>query len=54
MSATLNLIEFKFFTAYPSLKLHILFYSNVLAIWYVFLDPSITQIKDNNDCEPAI
>ena len=33
----------KFFMAYPYLELHILFYSNGLAIWSGF--PDITHIK---------
>ena len=41
--AILNLIEVKIFRAYPSLKTHILFYSNGLAIWHDF--PDITQIS---------
>ena len=45
-SAILNLIKLNFFTEYPYLKLHILFYSNGLAIWSGF--PDITHIKKNN------
>ena len=37
-SAILNLIKLKFFMVYPYLKLHILFYSKGLAIWFGFPD----------------
>ena len=43
--AILNLIELTFFRPYPSLKLHILFYSNGLAIWKGFPDTCIRHIK---------
>ena len=36
MSAFLNLIKLKSFRTYPSLKLHLLFNSNGLAIWHSF------------------
>ena len=42
-SAILNLIELKFFRAYPSLKPHILFYNKGLAVWYGV--PGISNIK---------
>ena len=38
-------MEWKFFRAYPSLKPHILFYSNGLAIWHGL--PDIRHIKIN-------
>ena len=38
----LNMIKLKFYMEYPYLKLHILFNSNGLAIWYGF--PDITHI----------
>ena len=41
--AILNLLEFKFLRAYHSLKPHILFYSNGLAIWQSL--PDIRNIK---------
>ena len=44
--AIFNLIEFKFIRAYPYQKLHILFYSNGLAIGSGF--PEITHLKKNN------
>ena len=43
--ANLNLIELKFFRAYPYLKQHILFFINNLAIWLGLSD--ITIIKVN-------
>ena len=43
LSAILNLIKLKLFMVYPYLKLHILLYSNGLAIWPFF--PVITHIK---------
>ena len=43
MSAIFNLLELKFFRVYPSLKPHILFYSDGLAIWHCF--PDITHIQ---------
>ena len=42
-SSLLNFIMLKFFMVYPYLELHILFYSNGLAIWSGF--PDITHIK---------
>ena len=36
MSAILNFIMLTFFMVYPYLELHILFYSNGLAIWSGF------------------
>ena len=45
-SATSNLAELNFFGAYHSLKPHILFYSNGLAILHGF--PDITHVKVNN------
>ena len=39
----LNFIMLKFFMVYPYLELHILFYSNGLAIWSGF--PDIMHIK---------
>ena len=42
-------IELKFFRSYPSLKRHILFYRNGLAIWHGF--PDTTHIMDNNGHE---
>ena len=42
-SAIFNFIMLKFFRVYPYLELHILFYSNGLAIWSGF--PDITHIK---------
>ena len=45
-SAILNLIELKFLRVHPSMKSHILLYSNSLAIWHGF--PDITHIRDNN------
>ena len=47
ISAILNMIELNLFRAYRSQNLHVLFYSNGLAIWHGFSD--ITHIKDNND-----
>ena len=48
--AIFNLINLKFCRAYNlSLKLHILFYSNGLAVWHGF--PDITHINVNNDCK---
>ena len=44
--AILNLLNQTFVRAYPSLKLHILFYSDGLAIWHGF--PDIRDIKGNN------
>ena len=39
----------KFFRTYPSLKPHILYHSNGLAIWHGFPDNKhIINIKDNN------
>ena len=45
--AILNLIDLKLFRVYPSLKLHILFYSNGLDFWHGL--PDIRLIKVNND-----
>ena len=45
-SAILNSSELIFFTAYPSLIPHILFYINGPAIWHGF--PDITHIEVNN------
>ena len=42
-SAILNFFMLKFFMVYPYLELHILFYSNGLAIWSGF--PDIRHIK---------
>ena len=42
-SAIFNFIMLKFFIVYPYLELHILFYSNGLAIWSGF--PDIMHIK---------
>ena len=42
-AAIFNFIRLKFFMVYPYLELHILFYSNGLAIWSGF--PDITHIK---------
>ena len=42
--AIFNLIKLKCFRAYPSLKPHILFSSNGLAIWHGF--PDITHLKN--------
>ena len=42
-SAIFNFIMLKCFMVYPYLELHILFYSNGLAIWSGF--PDITHIK---------
>ena len=48
--AILNFIELKFYRAYSSMKPHILFYRNGLAIWHGF--PDITHIKNNADNLP--
>ena len=48
-SAILNLIKLKFFMVYPYRELHILFYSNGLAIWSGFPDIThITKIMADN------
>ena len=55
MAATqviLNLIELKFFRVNPSLKLHILVYSNDSAIWHVL--PDIRHVKVNNGRKYAL
>ena len=52
MSAILNLMELIFFRTYHSLKPHILFYSNGLAIWHNC--PDITHMKVNNGCQSDI
>ena len=47
MTAILNWIELNFLGhVYPSLKPHILYHSNGLAIWHGF--PDNKHIKDNN------
>ena len=46
MSAILNFIMLKFVMVYLHLELHILFYSNGLAIWSGF--PDITHIKKSD------
>ena len=49
MLAILNLIKLKFFMVYPYLKMHILFYSNGLAIWSGFSGIThITKIMADN------
>ena len=52
MSAILNLIKLKFCRAYPSGKLHILFFCNDLAICHCF--PNIKHINVNNGCKSEI
>ena len=47
-----NLIELAFLRVYPSLKPHISFYSNHIAIWHSF--PDITHINVNGGLELAI
>ena len=51
-ASLLNLIKLRFFRSYPSLKPHILFYSNGLDKWHGF--PDITHINVNNGYKSAI
>ena len=51
-SAILNLMQLTFFRAYPSLKTHILYDGNDLAIWHGL--PYISHIKVINGRRSAI
>ena len=45
-------VRLSVYLAYPSLKPHILFHSNALAVWHRF--PDITQTKVTNGRKSAI